>query len=260
LVQSLAENLKGIGDDFLETFANKLQVASQPWFGPDHRTKLLRSIAVQLLGAVAKQPGLYADLTDLFNELKRSSLEGEKLRKILRYCSPYWVPCEAVATLQALLTLVSGPEGRCGSPIVNGRRFSDYISTMYLNRAFPLRFNFCIREITEASAGNYVDECARQICDHYRELRNVKDADSLVVQALKVKAPWLFIRLPPPPDAAAFDALRTMFPNLVFMVFTEERLDEVKALQGSARLEPELDLDRVFERRDDFNAVANMID
>jgi hypothetical protein len=165
-----------------------------------------------------------------------------------------------VATLQELLTRVSGQRGRCGSAVVNGLRFADYIGAMYLNRAFPLRFEMCIRDITEASAGNYVDECSRQICNRYREVRNVMDADHLVVAALKMRPPWLFIRLPQPPDEAAFDALRDKFPKVMFMVFTEERLDEVRSLPESARLEPELELDTVLLRRDDFNAVDNMID
>jgi hypothetical protein len=264
LVEGLKDNLKLIGDTLLVDIAAKLGTDEPPaWTGPDHRQKFLERIALQLLGVDGKQPGKYTGLEPLFNDLKGTSVMAESLRKILRFSAPYWVSRGAAASVRGLLTPVTDPAGgTCRPAVMNGLKLAPYVSSRYVERAFPDQFSYRVGSVADASGGNFVEYCTGQICDEVRRLdpegaAGLEDDD--IVDDLGRAAPWLFVHLPLPPDHAAFAELQARFPRVTFLLFVGQSLREVRLGEGWSVLEPEIDLDETLRRRDDYRAAQRAV-
>ncbi|HXT51709.1 MAG TPA: toll/interleukin-1 receptor domain-containing protein [Thermoanaerobaculia bacterium] len=243
LVLALTQSLK-LEAVALEALVAKLQAPAVPWL-PSGMSAAVGQIAARLL---AGRFGSLRNLSGLINDLKKLGIEGEALRKVMRWVAPHWLAPEAAGKLAAVVDQL-WRHGQGGWAAINGSAAARlYTARMFVYRVLPFQFQTRVAQVEGPTHDASADYYTGAICKWLREQeqhvppdeRVYPPDDEALIEQLETDEGFLFVPLRKP-DKATLETLRDRFPRVVFLLWTGEQLEALGFDLPTMPLEPPVD-------------------
>ncbi|RKT46633.1 TIR domain-containing protein [Thiocapsa rosea] len=245
--------LRQADPDTLEDIWQAITSKHKPQWRPDGGERFAAVLARHLLRDSGRA---LIELKILLDKI-RPRVARDQADELLRYLAGLWVSAEAAGGI---------PAARRGSRLValNGNYFAEFTGLRYLQRAWLLTNLWRLVLVNNRT----LDGILEDIRAEFRPVRRVLDA--AVDRRINGYDQPIVVFLPQPddggqlPDAELLEALRTHFPNAVFVVPTGPDLPEgIEASIGAKPLLPPLDLqveeDQLFAFDDASRFIENQL-